>query len=85
MSITCSLPSKKLQVVAEDVPPSGTRLSASAQVVVDVTDVNDNAPVITSPGIIYSGVGVGEWETGSHGGWCPNYFASVLIKFTDLY
>ena len=48
----CFLPSQKLQVLAEDMPPSGTRLTATAQVVVDVTDINDNDPVITSPGIV---------------------------------
>ena len=39
------------QVVATDVPSGGeARRSGQAQVVVTVSDVNDNAPVITSPG-----------------------------------
>lgn len=46
------LPPPLQQVIAEDQPGGGiqnARLSATAQVIVMVTDVNDNDPIITNP------------------------------------
>lgn len=43
--------------MATDIPPDGesqVRLTAETQVVVTVRDVNDNAPIISSPGMCFT-------------------------------
>lgn len=50
--------------MATDIPPEGesqVRLTAEAQVVVTVRDVNDNAPIISSPGMCLHGPVLSLW------------------------